>query len=115
MSARKATPKQPVKPTLNAGDYKKMIKEDAEDLAFYVKAYIKNRGYKEHIKDLIKAKEAEIKSYIDEMVAIAIKPEEPKEDEKVKKEAKKEIKKEVKKEVKKEDNDNDNYDYDSIN
>ena len=107
MSTRKDTPRQPVKLTLNAGDYKKMIKESSENLFFYIKTYNKTRNYKEHIKDLIKANADDIKRYVDEMVAIAIKPKEPKE--------KEEVKKKVKKEVKKEDNDNDNYDYNSIN
>ena len=111
MSASKDTPTKPVKPTTNAVGYKKMIKTAAERLANYVIEYKESRSCKEQIKDIIKIKAAELKNYIDEMVAIAIKPEEPK---KEAQEEKEEVKKKVKKEVKKEDNDNDNYDYDSI-
>ena len=110
MSTRKYTPRQPVKPTLNAGDYKKLIKEASENLVVYIKNYNKPRSHKEQLEILIKASANDIKRYVDEMVAIAIKPEESKE----KEEVKKKVKKEIKKEVKKEDNDNDNYDYDSI-
>ena len=114
MSTRKITSRQPVKPTLNAGDYKKLIKEASENLVVYVKNYNKPRSHKEQLEILIKASADDIKRYVNEMVAIAIKPEEPK---KEAQEEKEEVKKKVKKEVKKEDNDNDNdnYDYDSVN
>ena len=112
MSARKTTSRFTVK--LDIGDYKKLIKDAAENLAVYVKDCKKSRSYTEHLEIMIKAKAAEMKRYIDEMVAIAIKPEEPK---KEAQEEKEEVKKKVKKEVKKEDNDNDNdnYDYDTVN
>ena len=112
MSASKDTSTKPVKPTTNAVGYKKMIKTAADSLATYVIDYKASHSYNEHYENLIKIKAAEIKRFVDEMVAIAIKPEEPK---KEAQEEKEEVKKKVKKEVKKEDNDNDNYDYDTVN
>ena len=110
MSARKDTPRQPVKPAINVVGYKKMIKTATERLTNYIFDYKESGSHKEEIKDIIKIRAAELKSYVDEMVAIAIKPEEPR---KEVQEEKEEVKKKVKKEGKKEDNDNDNSDYDS--
>ena len=109
MSTSKDTPRQPVKPTTNAVGYKKMIKTAAERLANYVIEYKESRSCKEQIKDIIKIKAAELKNYIDEMVAIAIKPEEPK---KEAQEEQEEVKKKVKKEVKKEVEEEEVSDYD---
>ena len=109
MSTSKDTPRQPVKPTTNAIGYKKMIKTAGDSLATYVIDYKASHSYNEHYENLIKIKAAEIKRFVDEMVAIAIKPEEPK---KEAQEEKEEVKKKVKKEVKKEVEEEEVSDYD---
>ena len=106
MSARKTTSRLTVKRDI--GDYKKMIKEASENLVVYIKNYNKTHDHKEHLEILIKASADDIKRYVNEMVAIAIKPEEPKKEaQEEKEEVKKKVKKEVKKEVEEEDSDYD--------
>lgn len=92
------------KPTARINELKREIKSCADNLACYVKDYISQGKSKEQLKSLIITRALDINLFVNDLVAIALKPEEEKKEEKKENEEEEESKEPE--EDKKEDNDN---------
>lgn len=97
------------KPATRINELKREIKSCADNLACYVKDYISQEKSKEQLKSLIISRALDINLFVNDLVAIALKPEkEKKENPDIIFEGPKEEEEESKEpeEDKKEDNDN---------